>query len=398
MSRSGEVYQFRMWVAAERKYIRKSLKTTDHETAIRRAEKRVFRIISDLDQGKAIFGATLGELIEKYLNWREEDVKLGRNTNGREGISEGRLSTIKSQCRAVLRIKSQSLKISELDPNSFYDWQHMCQTAGRNITSVTVRNETATLNHIFGYGYRQGLCHFPKLNFRPVTIRKDQIGRRGVFSLSEYDNLVAFMRKYVSKNECPDEDEREERRKIRDLILILSNTCLRIGELKQLTWADVIKTEEVIDNIHQKQTLVHLWVRPETSKTRSSRRVVSRGGQYFERLRRNSKFVRDTDFLFTDRDGIKPFPKKKLYAHWSAIMTGAGLADYKQRKLYYYSLRHFGITCRIRSEMSMATLAQLAGTSVTHIEKHYAHVDDEMLKAGAMKNFRYDESGIDIIE
>ena len=41
------------------------------------------------------------------------------------------------------------------------------------VSLVTVRNETATIKQMFEYAYREGLSHFPTLNFRPLTIKKE---------------------------------------------------------------------------------------------------------------------------------------------------------------------------------------------------------------------------------
>ena len=46
MSRSGAVYQIRIWVSEERKYLRRSLKTTDYETAKQRGEKLILQTLS----------------------------------------------------------------------------------------------------------------------------------------------------------------------------------------------------------------------------------------------------------------------------------------------------------------------------------------------------------------
>ena len=52
MPRSGAVYQCRIWVPDERKYLRKSLKTTDYETAKQRGEKLILQTLSDVHSGK----------------------------------------------------------------------------------------------------------------------------------------------------------------------------------------------------------------------------------------------------------------------------------------------------------------------------------------------------------
>ncbi len=68
MSRSSAVYQCRIWVPNERKYVRKSLKTTDYETAKLRGEELIFKILGEVAQGKKLFGITLGELVDMFCN------------------------------------------------------------------------------------------------------------------------------------------------------------------------------------------------------------------------------------------------------------------------------------------------------------------------------------------
>ena len=55
---SGDVWQFRMWVETEGKYVRKSLKTRDFDTAKEKAEEMVFQTMSDISSGRKIFGIT----------------------------------------------------------------------------------------------------------------------------------------------------------------------------------------------------------------------------------------------------------------------------------------------------------------------------------------------------
>lgn len=64
-------------------------------------------------------------------------------------------------------------------------------------------------------------------------------------------------------------------------------------------------------------------------------------------------------------------------------MMGIGL-DYKKRNVTWYSLRHFGITCRLRAGVNHFELSKIAGTSIANIERHYGHVDEGMLRRAAM--------------
>lgn len=380
MSRSGDVYQCRVWVPSQRKYVRKSLKTRDRETAIVKGEELIFKVLGEVAQGKKLFGITLGELVDRFLEYRWEDVK-------NKVISEGRYTTIQSQCRAMLRTKPRKLKIAELNKYSFYEWRTMRLKDNPSITTVTIRNETATIGQIFDFAFRNGYSHFPKMYFRPIKISRADIGKRDTFTVEEYGKMVKFLRAYTSKKDCPDDEERIERQKVRDYIYTLSNTLMRTGELRQLLWEDILDYDDRIDQTGQKVCLVKLSIRKETTKVRRPRTIWVRGGEYIKRLKTYSSFTGPTDFLFTNKMGTHQLGTRELYKHWDRVMAGIGIEDHSERKLSYYSLRHFGITMRMKSGVSIADVAVLAGTSVSHIETHYRHIDDETMKDSALQNF-----------
>ena len=387
MSRSSAVYQCRIWVPNERKYVRKSLKTTDYETAKLRGEELIFKILGEVAQGKKLFGITLGELVDMFLEYEGERVKEGF-------ITEGRLTTIQSQCRALLRTKPRSIKIAELDENSFHDWTLMRRKDNPSITQVTIRNETATIGKIFDFAHRKKLSHFPKMNFERIRISRADIGKRDTFTIDEYDTLIGFMRQYVSKKHCPNPIEREQRLIIRDYILILSNTCLRVGELRQMLWSDISGVEERTNDVGQLVSLVSLSVRAEISKVRTSRDIITRGGEYIQRLKKNSAFTEPHHYLFSNKDGKHQLGTRELYKHWYALMKGIGIDNHHERKLTYYSLRHFGITMRLRVGVPIFDIAAMSGTSVGHIENHYGHVDDNMKISAALKNVKFNSNGV----
>ena len=160
MPRTGDVYQFRMWLKTEKKVLRKSLKTRDLNSAIELAEEKTFEVMNDLKSGKELFGITLKELTERYLEYRQLDVDSGY-------ITPARLGTIRSQINALLRIKDGNLKLSELNANSLRHWRQMRNKDNPSVTIVTIRNETATINHMFRWGYPK-YSHFPELKFEPI--------------------------------------------------------------------------------------------------------------------------------------------------------------------------------------------------------------------------------------
>ena len=381
---SGDIWQFRMWIAEEKKYLRKTLQTTDTSTAIKRAETKYLEIYSDVKTGKKIFGITLSELICAYIAWRSKDVDGGK-------ITAGRLLTIQSQLRNLVRYKSKDTKISGLDRSSLYDYAQWRRTDKSKTQDVTIRNEQVTFNHMIAYAYRNGLAHFDKFDFQSIKIK--DIRTRDIFSLDEYDDLVKYLRVWVSNKQKISAAEQLHRLLIRDCILIASNTMLRVGELWQLRWKDIEKYEELSDESGRKVTIVTLNVRSEIAKTRRSRKVTTRGGEYFQRLHSRAEHKGKNDFIFCGKSGDVRLPKMMFYDAWADLMRGIGI-DYKERNLTWYSLRHFGITCRLKAGASIFDISKIAGTGVTNIEQRYGHFDQSMARSVALKNFSFSRDGI----
>ncbi len=387
---SGDVWQFRMWIAEEKKYVRKSLKTRDLKTAIERGKTLYLEMYSDVRTGKKIFGITVGELVEQYLEWRREDASTGR-------ITAERVGTIRAHLKHFVDYKGHSLKLCELDRQSLYDFASYRKLKNPTCHDVTIVNEQSTINHMMKFAFRRGLAHFDGFEFRKLNVNKDDVIRRDTFSLEEYDKLVKFLRTYTSKKASESDEVRNERLIVRDCILIAANTMMRVGELWQMRWSDIERYETVQDADGEKRLLVSILVRAEISKTRKTRRVIARGGEYFQRLKERSVGVGPDDFVFGPISGRTTKANEKRYAHWKAIMAGMGI-DYKARNLTWYSLRHFGITCRIRAGVRLSEIATIAGTSTTYIDKHYGHIDDQMLKSAAMQTFKISKEGVIIFK
>ena len=139
-SQSGDVWQFRMWISDEKKYLRKSLHTKDFEAATIRAETLFLETMADVATGKKLFGLTLKQLTNLYIEYRSSDV--GKR------ITAGRLTAIKSQLKHLLAYKGEKLKIRELDRNSLYDYDTWRKEILPNTQDATLRNEQSTINHM----------------------------------------------------------------------------------------------------------------------------------------------------------------------------------------------------------------------------------------------------------
>ena len=385
VSQSGDVYQFRMYIRTDKKHYRISLKTRDLESALSKARDKALELSAYVRNDIKIFGMTLDELISEYIDYRHNDVVNG-------DIVKERLSTIKSQLKNMANIKGGDIKLAELDRDCMFDYAQERKLQSPTVVDVTIRNEQATINAMIQYAYRKGNIHFEKLNFKKIRIRKDDIGVRDTFTLEEYDRLILAMRGYVAKKNCPDDDERFERLMIRDYVLISSNTYLRVGEARQLTWGDIDGYEIHTDENERNIQLISFTVRAETSKVRTTRKMITRGAEYFIRLKKRTEFTEPTHLLFS-LNGVVPLDARKWQKHWVNLMNEIGIHNHKERKLTWYSLRHFGITMRVMSGVNLIDLSKLAGTSVSHIENTYLKYSEVQSRTAALKNFRINTDG-----
>jgi hypothetical protein len=389
LAQSGDVWQFRMYITAEKKDYRKSLRTRDKTTALQRGRELGLELQGKMINGVKLFGYSLQELVDKYVEYRQEEVDAGI-------ITYGRLVTIKSGLNRFLEILGKDTKVSEIDRDTLYDWRLMRRKNSPNVKDVTVRNEQATLNNLAKFSYRKSYLHFDSFNFKTIRIRQEQVGKRDTFTFEEYKRLYKYMRSYASKKDCADENERLERQLIRDYVLISTNTLLRVGEARQLVWGDIEKIEEAYDSNEEKVKLVYINVRAEISKVRASRRVIARGGEYFDRLkdRQGEGYSNDEDFVFALPNTNKKVTARHWQKHWANLMDGIGISNWKERNLTWYSLRHFGITARVAAGVSAMNISKLAGTSISHIENTYYKHRDEIAKSAALKSFRTTNEGI----
>ena len=382
---SGDVYQFRMYISTDKKHYRISLKTRDLESALSKARDKALELSAYVRNDIKIFGMTLDELISEYIDYRHNDVVNG-------DIVKERLSTIKSQLKNMANIKGGDIKLAELDRDCMFDYAQERKLQSPTVVDVTIRNEQATINAMIQYAYRKGNIHFEKLNFKKIRIRKDDIGVRDTFTREEYDRLILAMRSYVAKKNCPDDDERFERLMIRDYVLISSNTYLRVGEARQLTWGDIDGYEIHTDENERDIQLISFTVRAETSKVRTTRKMIARGAEYFIRLKKRTEFTEPTHLLFS-LNGVVPLDARKWQKHWVNLMNDIGIHNHKERKLTWYSLRHFGITMRVIAGVNLIDLSKLAGTSVSHIENTYLKYSEAQSRTAALKNFRINTDG-----
>jgi integrase len=390
---SGGNYYLRMKVPSEGKYLKKSLRTRDKVTAISLAEELVVKTMADVKSGKKVFGITLGELVGKYLNDRREDIYIPTADIevARTQITKGRWLTLKTHLNNFLKFKDSKLKLSELDQHSCFEYYRWRKSVSPSVTISTVRNEQATINSMMKWAFPKYNHRFERFSFREITTKggnRDE-RRRDTFTLDEYRTVVRVMRGWIKDGEKIDAMTVFNRQMFQLCFLIGANTMLRVGELWKLRWSDIGGIKKTQSEKGHDLYLVEIKVRAENSKVRRSRKLIGRGGEYLRRLKNVSQYTGKDDFLFHTYNNSRQLSKFSFYRMWGEVMRASGLGNFAERKLTWYSLRHFGITQRLRAEVEISALANMVGTSVAQIERHYGHIDNNMKERVMLKDALY---------
>lgn len=375
---SGKIFQFRYYEQSSKKHFRKTLRTTDLETALIRARDLAIDIVTKKKANVPLFGEKLTDLIDEYIIHRQRDVNAGR-------ITKARLGTIKTILKKLPQILGENCKVTELDENTLFYYFLKRKELYPNVKIVTVRNEQPVINAFVKHFYRLKRFPFPEFFFEPIKMNKDDIGTRDTFTPQEYKKLTHYFKTFCSKKSCGSNLELRERNIVRNYILILANTGLRVGELKQLKWSDIKEFESAMSEDGYETILARFVVRGETSKVRATREITVRGGEYFKRLKGLKVEGDDNDLI------IPHLPHRTYQKNWYKLMEAIEIYDHKQRNLTYYSLRHYFITLMVSKGENVANIAKITGTSINHIENTYLKFNQSMSRSAALSSIKSQE-------
>ena len=381
-SQSNGVYQIGVWVATEGKMYRKSLRTKHLETALSKAEDEYISIKAKVNQGKQIFSEDITTVVGRYLMHRENDVKTAL-------ITKQRLGTIRSHLKNMLSYLHGDMKVADIDKGSFKEYYNFrAKQTDYQVNQETVRQECSTIGMLWKWLYNEGLTTISsdKLEFQKFNRKNLQNDvRRDTFTDDEWQKFHQAMRSFASKKNCKTEEEYYNRQVLRNYCLILANTGMRTGELDQVRWSDIGDYQKII---HEAGTsnVVKISVRWSTSKVRKDRVLYCRDSIYFERLSELSKYKAAEDYIFTAfRGNVITARQKSVF--WHSVMSLAKIKTV-DRKLSFYSLRHYFVTQRWKAGVQLRDIANSCGTSVNQIEKTYYHIDEEKMIETAVMDKR----------
>lgn len=205
-------------------------------------------------------------------------------------------------------------------------------------------------------GYVTTLPEIETASFKPQ--------RRSTFTSAEWQTFYTQARAWVREGEK--RATRRDRFIAQQVFLILANTGMRVGELRNLRWSDLrtMKLDEA--------TQMVAWVKGKTG----AREVVFQPGAdeyvrrfYDLRVQELGETPEIDAYVVCHRDGRPILSFKRSFK---------SLMDYAEIPLErngmtrtIYSLRHFYATKRLENETSAFLLAKQMGTSIEMLEKFY---------------------------
>jgi integrase len=392
-TRNG-IFQARFY-KGDRAYIYKSLKTKKLDEARKLAIKFFYETEYKKSEGLPLQQKSFADVMREYTAHRQlqYDQSLLGNVNAsyKGQVSIHMLRQIKRVSKFLIAYCGNKA-VDKIDNAALIDYiawrkhyyhklpvDQIPRNAKLNPADKTLEWETTLIKTVLKWahdkGYR-GAKQLPTWRFKAETRIV-----RPTFILPEYKQLFERMRAWI--REAEGDDRQYTRELVRDYVLILANSGMRVGEANNLKEADV---EEFTDERGRKNYMFHVKgktgkrvVIPRTNAVRYVQRVVDRNrlrkeelANGVERQVRTPKRQQTEDkngWFFCMYDGNKIIT---LIDQFDAVLKSINMSANRYGEKYsLYSLRHFYAVMALRKNISVYSIAANMGTSVQIIQQYY---------------------------
>ena len=377
-------WQCRISVDGSTGYKRFSTKTSDQKEAEKVAIDQYFELQNKVNKGGSLQGVSVKQVYDRWVKTKSF-LKVGRS----EAYVEQQFTSVEKI--AVKFFKNKPIEdITNQDVQEMMSWaneqEKPLRPQGKKrdntpLSSSTLRGIRSAHNLFFKFALDNG--YIDKLPVIPAPALKKN--RRPSFTKDEWRRLTNHMRKWVEepckfnpKNKKStrgmngyDKKRYRERFYVQHYILVMGNTGIRVGEMRNVCWNDL---DRVVVGKGDERLIFSV-----DGKTGKRDVVANAGVETY--VRRIYEFRRDeigvTDEEFNRNEPIFCHPNGNSVGDYrgsyNGLLEGLGMRKGKNGdNRTIYSLRHTYATMRI-NEVPIYQLAMNMGTSVEMIEDYYSH-------------------------
>ena len=362
-SREG-IYQMRLKVAPQ-KYVYRTLKTRNKRDAVAKAKEQFYFAKFKKAEGGTYLVPTFAKVIEDYTKQRDLDHKRGK-------VGAGMIYQIKRVQKFWIEYvgKMPVDKVGEKELREYIDWRvayyskipekqrptnsKLHPTDTTLLWEVTFAKTVIKWAHQKGYRGKQPLPVF--------TPKMKQARVRPAFEIGEYKRLYQTLRKRTF--ETTNAAWKHTRLILRDYVLILSNSGMRVGELNKIKMGDIHPFTDKKGRPNYRFIVKGKTGPRDVILRASAKRWVDRQIE-----RRKEQKAKDSDYLFVMYNGGKII---NLIDQFTEVLKAADLETNGFGERYsLYSLRHFyTVQCLIKGN-GVFEVARNMGTSVEILQKYY---------------------------
>ncbi len=400
------VFYARVYVG-DRKYIHKSLKTSKLTTARKLAQKLFYEIEFRQAEKLPLQSKSFSDVLTEYIKLRQADYERGQQQATTAAAKQHTSIYMLRQIKRVANFwheycgKMAVVKIDNAVLADYVGWRKeyyskkdpalIPKNAKLHPKAKTLEWETTFAKTVIKYaherGYR-GKAQLPTWRYKA----KEKIVRP-TFTVPEYIRIYERMRKWI--RETDNVEWRYTRELLRDYVLILANSGMRVGEANNLKESDIVAfTDEkgrknYMFNVRGKTGKRTVIAR--TNVVRYVDRVLKRNAEWKERWaskvepnpsrsnRRKDGSLRTAGIATSDGGGDWFFRMTDgnavitLIDQFKAVLSSINLTHNREGQPYtLYSLRHFyAVQMLSRAKIGVFDVARNMGTSVQIIEQYY---------------------------
>ena len=384
------VWQIRVPVPST-KGIRKSLKVSDKEVAISKAEEMVLEIKVQLKQGIGVMPTPVEFVVDKFLAKKlslVRDAWESKEDKGRKSITDGRYELIAGKLRnylvPFLGAKTDARSIPARKWNEWNEWR-VKNSRTKPPKAITIQNEMGMIREFWKWGMENGFIPFsPKLPFQDENLAADDKVKRATWEAHEWSSFARLVREWLNAQYKSTEEHLWDCWTSYQMLFFLANCGMRIGEVVKVKRRDIqfYQLQERPDEWMNGKICALVQVHPST-KT-GAREVNAMGGEFAKRVWENSKFKKQEDFLFCHLDGT-PFTTKQFRKKFNEMIAFTNEDERWGKHFVPYSLRHLYATTRLQHGTSRTALCENMGVGEIYLRKHYSKYLSRLATADLMK-------------